>query len=334
MRLEFVLFSAVLGLLTPGFAQSPAGSAIGVAGSYKVGPGDVLDIAVFEVEELSKTAAVGAAGGISLPMLGEIPVAGMTTREIETDLERRYAVKYLKDPQISVSVKEFRSQPVSVIGAVEKPGVYQLQGSRRLIEVLAMAGGFAPDVGATITISRRPHGDAAEAVEFLTANLPESLANDLAANAAPASSSSPEIEVSVRALLRMSGGDAHNPFIEPHDVIRVSKAGLIYVMGAVEKPGGFPIKDQETLTVLRAVSLASGTARHAAPQKARLIRGVDGAKQEIPVRIHDMVEGKLADMAMQADDILFIPDSRARSALGRGAEAALQIATGIAIWGR
>jgi len=333
MRLEFVLFSAVLGLLTPCFPQSPAGSAIGVAGSYKVGPGDVLDIAVFEVEELSKTAAVGAAGGISLPMLGEIPVAGMTTREIETGLERRYAVKYLKDPQISVSVKEFRSQPVSVIGAVEKPGVYQLQGSRRLIEVLAMAGGFAPDVGATITISRRPD-DAVEAHDFLTANLPESLARDLAGDPVPASPSSSEIEVSVRALLRMSGGDAHNPFIEPHDVIRVSKAGLIYVMGAVEKPGGFPIKDQETLTVLRAVSLASGTARHAAPQKARLIRGVDGAKQEIPVRIHDMVEGKLADMAMQADDILFIPDSRARSALGRGAEAALQIATGIAIWGR
>jgi polysaccharide export outer membrane protein len=320
-------------LLTPCFPQSPAVSAIGVAGSYKVGPGDVLDIAVFEVEELSKTAAVGAAGGISLPMLGEIPVAGMTTREIETGLERRYAVKYLKDPQISVSVKEFRSQPVSVIGAVEKPGVYQLQGSRRLIEVLAMAGGFAPDVGATITISRRPD-DGAEAPDFLTANLPESLANDLEANAAPASPSSSEIEVSVRALLRMSGGDAHNPFIEPHDVIRVSKAGLIYVMGAVEKPGGFPIKDQETLTVLRAVSLASGTARHAAPQKARLIRGVDGTKEEIPVRIQDMVEGKLADMAMQADDILFIPDSRARSALGRGAEAALQIATGIAIWGR
>jgi polysaccharide export outer membrane protein len=320
-------------LLIPCFPQSPAGSAIGVAGSYKVGPGDVLDIAVFEVEELSKTAAVGAAGRISLPMLGDVPVAGLTTRSIETDLEGRYAGKYLNDPQISVSVKEFRSQPVSLIGAVDKPGVYQLQGSRRLIEVLAMAGGFAPDVGDVITISR--HGeDAGKTPDFLTANLPESLANDLGVEPALASGTGSEIEVSVRELLRMSGGDAHNPFIEPHDVIRVSKAGLIYVMGAVEKPGGFPIKDQETLTVLRAVSLASGTARHASPQKARLIRGVDGAKQEITVRIQDIVEGKLPDMAMQADDILFIPDSRAKSALGRGAEAALQIATGIAIWGR
>jgi polysaccharide export outer membrane protein len=333
MRLTFVLFSAVLGLLIPCFPQSPAGSTIGVAGSYKVGPGDVLDIAVFEVEELSKTAAVGAAGRISLPMLGDVPVAGLTTRSIETDLERRYAVKYLNDPQISVSVKEFRSQPVSLIGAVDKPGVYQLQGSRRLIEVLAMAGGFAPDVGDVITISRRGE-DAGETPDFLTANLPESQANDLGVEPEPASGAGSEIEVSVRELLRMSGGHAHNPLIEPHYVIRVSKAGLIYVMGAVEKPGGFPIKDQETLTVLRAVSLALGTARHASPQKARLIRGVDGAKQEIPVRIQDMVEGKLPDIAMRADDILFIPDSRAKSALGRGAEAALQIATGIAIWGR
>lgn len=333
MWLKLVFFSAITGMLTPCLPQGPAGSAIGVAGRYQVGPGDVLDIAVFEVEELSKTAAVGAAGRISLPMLGDVPVAGMTTREIETDLEQRYAVKYLNDPQISVSVKEFRSQPVSVIGAVAKPGVYQLQGSRRLIEVLAMAGGFAPEVGSVITVSRRAEG-AGETADFLTASLPESLANDRAKEPALTAGSGPEIEVSVRELLRMSGGDAHNPPIEAHDVIRVSKAGVIYVMGAVEKPGGFPIKDQETLTVLRAVSLASGTARHASPQKARLIRGVDGAKQEIPVRIQDMVEGKLSDMAMQADDILFIPDSRAKSALGRGAEAALQIATGLAIWGR
>lgn len=333
MRLKLSFLCVILGILTPCFPQSAAGSAIGVAGSYKVGSGDVLDIAVFEVEELSKTAAVGAAGRISLPMLGEVPVAGLTTREIETDLEQRFAVKYLNDPQISVSVKEFRSQPVSIIGAVDRPGVYQLQGSRRLIEVLALAGGFAPDVGDVITISRRSN-ETIEATDFLKASLPSSLAADLGAELPPASGTGSEFEVSVRELLRMSGGDAHNPFIEPHDVIRVSKAGVIYVMGAVEKPGGFPIKDQETLTVLRAVSLASGTARHASPQKARLIRGSDGAKQEIPVRIEDIVDGKLADMPMQADDILFIPDSRAKSALGRGAEAALQIATGIAIWGR
>ena len=333
MRLELILFSAMLVLLTPCFPQSPAGTALGVAGSYEVGPGDVLDIVVFEVEELSKSAAVGAGGRISLPMLGEVPVAGLTTREIETELEQRYAVKYLNDPQISVSVKEFRSQPVSVIGAVDKPGVYQLQGSRRLIEVLAMAGGFAPDVGGVITISRRAEG-AGETPDLVTASLTESLARDLDAELPPAPGTGSEIEVSVRELLRMSGGDSHNPFIEPHDVIRVSKAGVVYVMGAVEKPGGFPIKDQEMLTVLRAVSLASGTVRYASPQKARLIRSVEGAKQEIPVRIQDMVEGKLADMPMQADDILFVPDSRAKSALGRGAEAALQIATGIAIWGR
>ena len=185
MRLKFITFIAILGLLTPCFPQTPAGYAIGVAGSYKVGPGDVLDIAVFEVEELSKLAPVGAGGRISLPMLGDVPVAGMTTREIETELERRYAVKYLNDPQLSVSVKEFRSQPVSVIGAVDKPGVYQLQGSRRLIEVLAMAGGFAPDVGDVITISRRPN-ETIEAADFLRAGLSGSLAADMDAEPVPA----------------------------------------------------------------------------------------------------------------------------------------------------
>lgn len=306
-------------------------SQVGVRGPYRVGAGDVLDILVFEVEELSRSAIVTPGGTISLPLIGEIPVKGKTTIEIETVLKDKYDGDYLRDPQISVSVADFRSQPISVVGAVQEPGVYQLQGERRLVEVLAMAGGLTEEVGESITISR--HEDGATSASFAPgADALGTAAARLLIDSDDAAGG--EIEVSVRELLTARDGGEANPIIEPHDVIRVSKAGIVYVMGGVEKPGGFVIKDQEQMTVLRAITLASGIGRHSSPQKARVIRQYEGVKREIPIRIKDVLEGREPDVALQANDILYIPDSRAKSMLGRSIEAMIQVGTGVAIYRR
>ncbi len=323
--IRWILPLAVIGLQAADSSQP----SIGVNGVYLVGPGDVLRVTVFEVEELSNTVVVSPKGTISPPLIEEFSVAGITAREIEAKLEQMYEGGYLRDPQISVVVSEFRSQPVSVLGAVERPGVYQLQGRRRLLEVLAMSGGLGKDVGDTITISRRPGGSGARPAAGSSFTGPGSAMGE----PAPAASGQ-EIEVSVRNMLLRPDSDDANPLIQPHDVIQVSKAGIVYVMGAVEKAGGYTIKDQEKITVLRAVSLASGLGRHASPQKARIIREVDGKKQWIHVRIKDVIAGRSPDPELAANDILYIPDSRAKSVLSRSVEAMIQVGTGVAIFRR
>ena len=114
----------------------------------------------------------------------------------------------------------------------------------------------------------------------------------------------------------------------------MAKAGVVYVLGAVKQPGGFPIKDQEKVTVLRAISLAAGLDGHAAPQRSRIIRHLGAEKFEVPVAVRDILNGRARDIELETNDILFIPDSRAKNALSRGADAAIQMATGLVIWRR
>ena len=314
-------------------AQTPNLELIGVSGVYRVGSGDVIRIDVFEVEELSQSAVVAPQGTISMPLIGEVSVDGLTTPEIEGQLKKLYGSEYLRDPQIAVTVEEFRSQPVSVVGAVQRPGVYQLQGRRRLVEVLAMAGGLTESVGEKITVFRRDPKMLAGLVET-PAPIFSSAIDPTGTSVGPLLGVKEEIHIPVRNLLKMGDSEDLNPFIEPHDVIRVGKAGVVYVMGAVQQPGGFAIKDQETITVLRAVSLAAGLKPHSSPQKALVIRHVDGVKKEMPVRIKDVLVGKSADLALQANDVLFIPESGAKKAMSRSVDALVQVATGVVIFRR
>ena len=293
--------------------------------AYPIGHGDVLDVTVFEVEELSQSVVVGPSGMISLPLVGEVAVGALTTAQVETTLKRLYGRGLLRDPQISVRVVEFHSRPVSVLGAVREPGVYQLQGRRRLVEVLAMAGGLSDEAGETVTISRRVMSSA-PAMAADTAAV-----NDAAHDEVMERS---EFRIPLREVLRLREEDRSNPFIEPYDTVQVEKAGLIYVLGAVKQPGGFPVRQQEDMTVLRAVSLAGGLARHSAPQKSRVIRPTDSGKQEIPIRIREILSGRRADSPLRVNDVLFVPDSRAKGALSRSSEAVLQMLTGIVIWRR
>lgn len=273
--------------------------------AYRLGPGDVIEINVFEVEELSKQAVLSPDGTVWLPLIGAVELGELTPREAAARLRELYGKDLLRDPQISVQVKEYRSQPVSVLGAVVKPGVYQLRGPQRLSEVLAMAEGLSPESGGEIVIDRpRPTGGE------------ESL------------------RVATRGLLRLNGGLENNPWVEGGDTIRVSKAGVVYVVGEVGRAGGFPLKSQEPVTVLKALSLAEGLRRTAAPQRAKIIRAQGTEQQEIPVKLRDILEGRAPDTPLAEGDILFVPNSQARSAMGRAAEAAIQVTTGVIIWRR
>src|SRR5712692_5810225 len=184
--------------------------------AYRLGPGDAIEVAVFEVEELSKPAVLAPDGTATLPLVGVVKLSGLTAQQAAARLRELYANNLIRDPQISVSVKEYHSQPVSVLGAVVKPGVYQLRGPRRLSDVLALAEGLLPEAGNEITIRRTATAE------------------------------------TLRVATRGSAED--NPWIEGGDAIHVSKAGVVYVVGEVGRAGGFPLKDQEQITVLKALS--------------------------------------------------------------------------------
>ena len=320
-------------LVAPLVAWPQAQNPIGVSGPYRVGPGDVVQITVFEVDELSQPAVVTQQGSLPLPLVGEVEVEGLTTSEIEGKLKSLYGQGLLSNPQISVLVEEYRSQPVSVLGAVRQPGVYQLQGRRLLLDVLAIAGGLSPEVGETITISRsgvqRPVSDE---LDLPLSPPPVEVMSQPDTEGRPGRTE--EMRVLVRDLLSGAPGEVNNPFIEPHDVIQVAKAGVVYVLGAVKQPGGFPIKDQKKVTVLRAISLAAGLDGRAAPQRSRIIRQLGAEKFEVPVAVQDILNGRARDIELETNNILFIPDSRAKNALSRAADAAIQMATGLVIWRR
>ena len=271
---------------------------------YRVGPGDTLEVAVFEVDELGRSATISNDGRIRLPLIGPVEVGGKTPHEIESEISALYADGYLRDPQVTVSVADFRSQPVSVLGAVREPGVYQLLGRRRLSEVLALAGGLSEEVGDTVRITRT--GEQAQR----------------------------EIQVSVANMLSPHPAPEDDPFIEPHDAIQIGKAGIVYVLGAVGRPGGFPIREQEPMTALRAISLAEGTEGVAARKRARIIRRRNGSEMELPIRLDRILAGKAPDLALEANDIVYLPDSKLKKSMNRGSEAIIQMATGLVIWRR
>lgn len=289
--------------------------------SYILGPGDQIVIRAFDAEEISdKPTRISSSGYINLPLVGRVHAAGMTVEQLEAELTSRLQT-YIQSPEVSVSVSEFRSQPVSVIGAVNAPGVHQLQGHKTLIEILSLAGGTRSDAGHTVKITRR--------LEWGRIPLPN--AKD-----------DPTGQFSVAEVNLKSVLDAKNPqdniLIQPEDVISVPRAEMVYVVGDVPRAGGFVLNEQENVTVLQALSLAGGLGRAAAPTKAKLLRaaGKGANRTELAVNLKDILAGKKDDIPMQPEDILFIPNSASKSVALRSLETALgmgaQIGAGVAIY--
>lgn len=294
------------------------------ASTYTLGPDDQISIRAVDVEEISTTNSqtgggpirIDSRGNINLPLVGRIHAAGMTTDQLATEIESRLK-KYVQDPDVSVYLVEMRSQPISVLGAVQAPGVHQLQGRKTLFEVISLAGGLRQDAGYTVKITRRK--------EWGSIPLPD--AKDDPTGQFSVGS------VSVKSIMQASSPE-ENIEIKPNDVITVPKADLVYVVGCVKKPGGFVLEGKETISALQALSLAEGFDRAPKSQEAKIMRQVAGSDQraEIPVDLRKMLAGKAPDVKLRADDILFIPTSMAKNAAIRGIEAAISIGSGLAIY--
>lgn len=289
-------------------------------GSAQLGPGDQLMIRALHVSEISdKPVRVGDDGTLQLPLVGRIQVAGLTVNELGDQMRKRLN-EFLVDPEVSVELVEMKSHPVSVIGALVTPGVYQLHGQKRLLEMISGAGGLRDDAGSVVRITRaRAQG-----------------ALPLANTRLDATGEYYVGEVRVADLMAAKN-PAENVPVRPDDVIAVPRGRLVYVMGEVRKPGGFVLREQETLSVLQVLALSEGMMPTAGRKNARILRPVQNAqsgRQEIPVDIGSILSGKTSDMGLQPDDVLFVPNSAPKSATLRAVEAAVQIGTGIVIWRR
>ncbi len=299
----------------PQAPESPAS----LRSSYVLGPEDQITIRALDADEISdKPLRIDMNGYIRLPMVGRLRASGLTLEQLEAEIVNRLKT-YIQQPEVAVSITEFRSQPVSVIGSVNSPGVHQLQGRKTLVEILSLAGGLRNDAGHSVKIVRR--------LEWGRIPL-RSAADDSTGQFSVA-------QVSLKALMEAKNPD-ENIVIRPHDVISVPRADMVYVTGQVQRSGGFVLNERETITVLQALSLAGGLDRAASPQNSRILRPSSGAanRAEIAVDLKKILAGKANDVSLQPDDILFIPASTPKRAAIRAAEAAVQIGTGVAIWRR
>jgi polysaccharide biosynthesis/export protein len=279
----------------------------------------VLDVYVFDVPEMSRPYRVSSTGTINFPLLAKpLFAAGLSLTQLSSNLsDELKASGVLSDPKITVSVLQSRLHSVAITGAVKRPQIYPLLGETTLLDLLSQAEGLADDAGNTAFVQR---GDIATHALGLDAQ-----------GGAPA----PVLAVDLKRALE-TGDPAANVPIYPGDRVTVPRAGIFYVVGAVNKPGGFIMRSGgRGVTVLQALALAEDLKSTAIRSKAVLIRvdtqSPDGRKQ-IPVDLKTVLSGKATDTVMQADDILFVPDSPGKKAFRRGMESALQMATGVAIY--
>jgi polysaccharide export outer membrane protein len=250
----------------------------------QISAGDLLDVSVFDTPDLSGKLRVDEHGNIALPLAGDLSVSQLTAeqaaRAIEAKLSRE---EILKDPHVLVSVLEYSTQGVTLLGEVKQPGVYPLLGPHSLLDLISAAGGFTPEAGEIVTITHRAE---------------------------------PNIPVAVKLGTKPGRTNrSSNVDIRPGDTIMVSHAGIVYVVGDVGKPGGFLIQRNGHLTVLRAMALAQGPNKTAALNSAKLIRQTDDGREELRVPLRKILSNKAPDRTLADGDILFIPSSSAKNAL-------------------
>lgn len=301
----------------PGGNQPAANCDDKVRSTYLLGPDDQLEITGPELTEFgNKPARIDSEGNVQVPMVGRVHVAGMTVQQTEQKLNKELQ-KYIRDPQVVVNVAEIRSQPVSVLGAVNTPGVHQVQGHKTLLEMLSQAGGIRPDAGYSVRITRQ--------VDWGCIPLPGAKLDPTGRFTVA--------ELSLQKIMEAKD-PAENIQIFPHDVITVPKAEMVYVIGEVHRSGGFVLGEHKTISVLQALSLAEGMSNTADSRHCKILRLKRDAdeREELPVDIKELFKGKKQDVTLQADDILFVPGSVGKKAALRTLEAAIQTGTGLAVW--
>jgi len=354
------------------------GSRNSASHDYVIGSGDLLDISVFDVPELSKEVRVSQSGTISIPLIPvRLRVAGLSETQAEEKIaELLEANGLVSHPEVGVAVKEHRSQPITVVGAVQHPMVYQADRDVTLLEVLAEAGGISNDAGDTVIVTRRrsfslvevanpqtapttaapgsgepppldppakadsaekkaeaaPNTPAFPSAEELAHANPQMPSATTEANSSPSSPDSTSITINLNDLLE-TGDTRNNILLHAGDVVTVPHAGIVYVLGAVTRPGGFVVSNDRTqLTTMKVLSLAGGLTNIAKTQHAVIIHRDDTGKQtETQVDLKKVLSRQSEDITMHPSDILFIPDDRTKQALIKSAEIALGVAAGVAV---
>jgi polysaccharide export outer membrane protein len=280
--------SAGLGMVPEDFAQ------------LKLAPGFLIGLKVLDDGDFQGSFRVDQEGDIALPILGSIHVAGETASEARDQIRKRLLTgQILKDPQVDLTVLEYTAPQVTIIGEVSSPGKYPLLVPRRLVDVLALAGGPSPLAGNEVSILRGT-GDAKPVLIHYSKDMDPQTVADV--------------------------------FVDPGDTVQVKRAGIIYVLGAVNRPGGYIMQENGTLNVLQAISLASGTSIAASTGTIYLLRkNGDGTEINIALPYKKISRGKRADVQLHATDVLFVPTSTMKSIM-TNSQAVLSSAASAAIY--
>jgi polysaccharide biosynthesis/export protein len=249
--------------------------------SLLIGPGDVLRISVLRESELDQRTRVLDSGAITLALVGDVSVEGLTPAAAAARIAEKYREgNYLLHPQVSVFVEEYATQTVTILGQVTHPGTVALGAPRTLIDVLSLAGGLTEYADPHIVIERG--GKDGERI---------------------------------RAFLSNRADDALNAdvLVRPGDIVMVPKAGIVYILGDVAHPGGYVMQNDSQMTVLQAIALAAGASKTASERHVRLVRSVDGQSQSVDLPLRDMERGRDPDVPLKANDILYVPFSLAKN---------------------
>lgn len=281
-------------------AEAPASERL--RPTYVLGPGDQITIRAIEFDDLGdKPYRVEGDGSINLPTLGRLQAGGQSVEQVEAELVKRLK-EYVKMPQAIVTIVQFRSEPVFVVGAFKSPGIYPLQGRRTLVEMLTSIGGLQPNASRRIRLTRR--------AEVGTIPLPGATEDK------EKGVSSVEIGL---ASLTQSINPAEDLVLQPFDMIAVDRAEMVYVSGEVGRVGAFELGERESISVTQLVTLAGGLGREASGAQARILRPVlnTSRRAEIPINLTRILRGNASDFPLLPNDVLHVPRSGRRVLFAR-----------------
>ncbi|MGZ4813210.1 MAG: polysaccharide biosynthesis/export family protein [Terriglobales bacterium] len=264
-----------------------------------IGPGDEGDLSAYGVPELNTHFRVEGSGDVYLPLIGKFHIAGLTSDAAQAELNKMYeAGGYLRNAHVNVYIKEYTTQGISVLGEVNHPGIYSALNARRLFDVFLIAGGLTPRAGRTATIAHAKEPDK-------------------------------PIVVPIR---NNEGTGEANIEIQPGDTVTVSAAGVVYVIGEVNRPGAFVLDSTQSPSLLQIMAAAAGPTHLAQLSHTRLIRQTPKGLESKDVDLKKIMQAKAGDIAVEANDIVFVPGSRGKSAMERGSSSVLSMLTNLALY--
>ena len=272
---------------------------------YRIGVGDVIDVTITDAPELSKSFRVTAAGTFLMNFVGRVEAKNKTPEQLAAFIADKLRGDYLKDPQVMVVVKEYNSRSYFIQGAVRSPGVFQVEGKPSLLTLITLAGGLEKDHGALAFVIRRTLPPPPTAAE-----LQVSTQGGTSGASADDDTDFELVKININSLLK--GNFSNNAVLQPGDIVNVPLADVFYVAGEVNAPGSFPLKEGTTLR--QAISLAQGNKFEAALGRGVIFRDdANGKREEIKVDIGEIMKGKKDDVAIMANDIIIVPNSRTKS---------------------